>query len=96
MNDHAVLFQFLPSGAEHTDVHISWLVDSTASAADVDVDRLIWLWDVTTVQDKAIVELNARGVRSRVYQPGPYSTLESGPAALIQNYLRELEADCPA
>jgi Rieske 2Fe-2S family protein len=96
LNDHAVMFQFLPSGAEHTDVAIHWLVDSKASDTDVDVDRMIWLWDVTTVQDKAIVELNGQGVRSRAYRPGPYSTLETGPAALTQNYLRELAADCGA
>jgi Rieske 2Fe-2S family protein len=94
LNDHAVLFQFLPSGPEHTDVHISWLVDSSAPAAEVDVDRMVWLWDVTTLQGKAIVELNAQGVCSNAYQPGPYSPLEPGPAAFIAGYLRELEASC--
>src|SRR5581483_5534092 len=94
LNDHAVMFQFLPSGPEHTDVHISWLVDSSAAPAEVDVDRMVWLWDVTTVQDKAIVELNAQGVRSSAYRPGPYSTLEPGPATFVQGYLRELEACC--
>ncbi len=92
LNDHAVMFQFLPAGPEQTDVHISWLVDQAAKPADVDVERMVWLWDVTTVQDKAIVELNAQGIRSCAYQPGPYSLLEPGPAALIQGYLRELEA----
>jgi Rieske 2Fe-2S family protein len=94
LNDHAVMFQFLPSGPEHTDVHISWLVDSSAAPAEVDVDRMVWLWDVTTVQDKAIVELNAQGVRSSAYRPGPYSTLEPGPATFIHAYLRELESCC--
>jgi Rieske 2Fe-2S family protein len=93
LNDHAVLFQFLPMAAELTHVHISWLVGGDTNARDVDVERMVWLWDVTTVQDKAIVELNAQGVRSDAYTPGPYSTLESGPGALIQKYLRELE-DC--
>jgi phenylpropionate dioxygenase-like ring-hydroxylating dioxygenase large terminal subunit len=96
LNDHAVMFQFLPSGPERTDVHISWLVDSAARAEEVDVERMVWLWDVTTVQDKAIVELNAQGVRSCAYQPGPYSMLETGPTALLQGYLRELAAACAA
>jgi len=94
LNDHAVLFQFLPVAAELTHVHISWLVDANTQLAQADVDRMVWLWDVTTVQDKAIVELNAEGVRSRAYTPGPYSTLEPGPAALIQRYLRELASAC--
>jgi Rieske 2Fe-2S family protein len=91
LNDHAVLFQFLPVAAELTHVQISWLVGGDTHAADFDVERMIWLWDVTTAQDKAIVELNAQGVRSDAYTPGPYSTLEPGPAALIQKYLRELQ-----
>jgi len=92
LNDHAVMFQFLPVAAELTHVQISWLVNANTSATQVDVDRMVWLWDVTTVQDKAIVELNAQGVRSRAYTPGPYSTLEPGPAALIHRYLRHLES----
>jgi Rieske 2Fe-2S family protein len=96
LNDHAILFQFLPTGPERTEVVISWLVDQAANPADVDVDRMVWLWDVTTVQDKAIVELNACGVRSCAYRPGPYSSLEPGPAALTQGYLRELESEARA
>jgi Rieske 2Fe-2S family protein len=94
MNDHAVLFQFLPRGVERTDVLISWLVDGTASEADVDVPRMVWMWDVTTMQDKAIIERNAAGVRSRAYTPGPYSKLESGTAGYIKGYLDELRSMC--
>jgi phenylpropionate dioxygenase-like ring-hydroxylating dioxygenase large terminal subunit len=94
-NDHAILFQFLPSGAEHTDVIISWLVDARAADSEVDIERMIWLWDVTTVQDKAIVELNAAGVRSEAYTPGPYSLLESGSDSFVQSYLKGLSAKIP-
>jgi phenylpropionate dioxygenase-like ring-hydroxylating dioxygenase large terminal subunit len=90
LNDHAVMFQFLPINAESTDVIVSWLVNGTARENDVDIDRMVWLWDVTTKQDKTIIERNAAGVRSLAYSPGPYSTLESWPARFVARYLREL------
>jgi len=93
-NDHALMFQFLPMAVEETEVIISWLVDGSASDSDVDLERLVWLWDVTTIQDKAIIERNAAGIRSHAYVPGPYSLLEAGPAQLVSAYLRELSAKC--
>jgi Rieske 2Fe-2S family protein len=93
LNDHAVLFQFLPTAAEQTEVFINWLVDGRASESEVDVARMVWLWHETTIQDKAIVELNAAGVRSRAYEPGPYSLLEPGPARLVRSYLDGLSAE---
>jgi len=94
LNDHAVMLQFLPTGPESTDVVFSWLVDAAAPAAEVDVERMIWLWDVTTVQDKTIIERNAAGVRSRAYVPGPYSTLEGWTARFVSRYLQEMSARC--
>jgi phenylpropionate dioxygenase-like ring-hydroxylating dioxygenase large terminal subunit len=94
-NDHAVMFQFLPLACESTDVIITWLVNGSAGASEVDVERMIWMWDVTTIQDKAIIERNAQGVRSLAYQPGPYSaTLERGPAGLVSHYLDAISLKC--
>lgn len=90
LNDHAVLFQFMPAGPERTEVVVTWLVDGNAPEASVDVERLCWLWDVTTRQDKAIIEQNAAGVRSRAYAPGPYTLLEGWPARFVTRYLAEL------
>lgn len=92
LNDYVRVIQFLPTGPESTDVTITWLVDGAARDQEVDVEKLVWLWDVTTVQDKALVERNAAGVRSMAYSPGPYSTLESLPANFITKYLSELSA----
>lgn len=92
MNDYVRLFQFLPTGPETTDVTITWLVDGDSRDQDVDVERLVWLWDVTTMQDKTLIERNAAGVRSMAYTPGPYSTLETMPVHFLQRYLQELAA----
>jgi phenylpropionate dioxygenase-like ring-hydroxylating dioxygenase large terminal subunit len=94
-NDHAAMFQFLPTGPEKTDVIISWLVNGSARESEVDVERMVWMWDVTTVQDKLIIERNAEGVRSRAYVPGPYSAaLEPGSIGLVNRYLHELSERC--
>jgi phenylpropionate dioxygenase-like ring-hydroxylating dioxygenase large terminal subunit len=90
LNDHAVVFQFLPLGPAETDVVLTWLVDGSVREDQVDVERMVWLWDVTTLQDKAIIERNAEGVRSRAYEAGPYSNLERLPARLVKRYLEEL------
>lgn len=77
-NDYATFFQFVPRDAEHSDIICTWLVHPDASnSPHYDLDRLVWLWNVTTRQDKAIIEANAQGIRSSRYEPGPASLLES-------------------
>lgn len=90
LNDYAVMFQFLPTAPQCTDVSITWLVDSSVRDTSVDVEKLIWFWNVTTLQDKRIIERNAGGVRSQAYEPGPYATRERWPSAFVGRYLREL------
>jgi Rieske 2Fe-2S family protein len=57
-----------------TDVDLYWLVDGKAT--EVDVERMIWGWDRTTLQDKQITENNQAGILSKRYQPGRYSEHE--------------------
>jgi Rieske 2Fe-2S family protein len=73
-NDFAALIIFSPRETMKTDVEIIWLVDGKADS--VDVERMIWMWDVTTRQDKIITENNQRGINSSRYQPGPLSEQE--------------------
>jgi phenylpropionate dioxygenase-like ring-hydroxylating dioxygenase large terminal subunit len=76
-NDYATFFQFVPRAAERSDIVVTWLVDDAArEGVDYDRARLTWLWDVTTAQDKSIIEANAAGIRSSRYEPGPSSLLE--------------------
>ena len=72
--DHVVLYRFTPRGLHLTDCEITWLVNENAvEGKDYDLANLIWLWDVTTIADKAIIERNQAGVDSRYYVPGPLS-----------------------
>ena len=89
MCDHAVVVTYLPQSADVTVVVLRWLVRADAvEGRDYDVARLCWLWDETTRQDKSLIELNAAGVASRGYTPGPYSRLESMTADFIDRYLQ--------
>ena len=74
MNDHVVSFRFAPRGARSTDVEALWFVrPDTVAGVDYNVDELLWLWDATLQQDKAIVENNQLGTQSCAYQPGLYT-----------------------
>ncbi|HEV7446020.1 MAG TPA: aromatic ring-hydroxylating dioxygenase subunit alpha [Steroidobacteraceae bacterium] len=88
MCDYAVAVTYVPQDVGVTQVVMRWLVRSDAvEGRDYDVANLCWLWDETTKQDKSIIELNAAGVASRGYIPGPYSRLEGMTADFIDRYL---------
>ncbi len=89
--DYAITIRFIPLDASTTDATICWLVRGDAEEGrDYDKGRLLWLWDVTTRQDKEIIERNARGVSSRRYVPGPYSELEVETRAFSRWYLSRM------
>ncbi len=90
-NDFATIFRFIPRDATYTDVELIWLVGADAEPGkNLDVEKMIWMWDVTTIADKTIIEDNHAGVLSRKYQPGPYSRHEAGANGLIQWYVQRL------
>ena len=68
------MYRFTPRGLRDTDCEITWLVNGDAvEGKDYRLEDLTWLWDVTTIADKAIIERNQAGVDSRYYEPGPLS-----------------------
>ena len=90
--DHGVIYRFIPRGVLETEMEVMWLVRGDAREGDdYDVERLIWLWDVTSLADKRIIETNQAGIRSRHYEPGPFSLMEPATAAYVERYLGELK-----
>jgi len=95
--DHGMIYRFIPRSVDLTEMEVLWLVDAKAEAGrDYDVERLSWLWTVTSVEDKQIIERNQEGVNSRYYEPGPYSLQEEYAGRFVAWYLAELGAAVPA
>jgi Rieske 2Fe-2S family protein len=51
---------------------------------------LTWLWHVTSIADKRIIELNQQGVNSAHYVPGPYTEMEVWSRCFVEWYLHEI------
>ena len=91
--DHGVIYRFVPQTVDCTHMEVIWLVRGDAAAGvDYDVERLTWLWRVTSEADKRIIELNQQGVNSRWYEPGPYSQMEQHAARFVRWVLAGLSA----
>lgn len=88
--DHGVIYRFTPKGPLATDMEVLWLVAGEAEEGrDYDPETLAWLWDVTSLADKTIIERNQAGVRSRAYEPGPFSLMEPGTQQYVERYVAE-------
>ncbi|MCC3862093.1 aromatic ring-hydroxylating oxygenase subunit alpha [Pseudemcibacter aquimaris] len=91
-NDHVVVYVFTPTSHETSQCDQYWLVRADAEEGkDYDLDRLTWLWDVTTRADERIIVDNQKGVNSKKYAPGPLSNMEYLVDDLITWYLNALE-----
>jgi phenylpropionate dioxygenase-like ring-hydroxylating dioxygenase large terminal subunit len=90
-NDHAALFRFTPVTEKHSEVVVTWLVRADArEGRDYDTDKVIWMWDVTTIEDTKIINDNQLGVNSRRYTPGRYSEREYGTRSFIAWYIARM------
>jgi len=89
--DHGLIYRFVPKTVDRSEIEVIWLVRGDArEGIDYDPDALTWLWDVTSVADKRIIEDNQRGVNSRFYTPGAYAPMEPNARRYIAWYLREI------
>ena len=89
--DHGLIYRFVPRSVSRTDMEVMWLVRSDARpGVDYDLEQLTWLWKVTSVADKRIIELNQQGITSRFYEPGPYTPMEQYTERLVEWILAEL------
>lgn len=87
--DHMVGYRFIPTGLQTTDIQTVWLVRADAGEGrDYDLDRLTWLWHLTTLDDERIIRHNQEGVNSLHYRPGPLSTMEWGIVDFHHGYHR--------
>ena len=72
--DQVFMFSVVPVSPRETHIVSKWLVHKDAvEGVDYTVDGLSHLWNVTNLQDRALVENNQIGVDSVGYRPGPYS-----------------------
>jgi len=89
--DHGVLYRFIPHTPMTSSLEVIWLVNGNArEGVDYDLEKLVWMWRVTSKADKRIVEDNQLGVNSRFYEPGPYAPMEARVAAWTEWYLKEI------
>jgi Rieske 2Fe-2S family protein len=88
--DYVNYYLITPVDVDRTIVESEWLFPE-AGGADVNWQDAIGFWDVTNRQDWDIVSRSQLGVRSRRYEPGPYSPRESIPAAWDREYLKQMD-----
>jgi phenylpropionate dioxygenase-like ring-hydroxylating dioxygenase large terminal subunit len=87
--EYVMVHQLWPQSPERTLIVCDWFFHPEAfDRADFNPDDAIEFWDMTNKQDWHVCELSQQGVASRVYEPGPYSSRESIPAAWDREYLR--------
>jgi len=92
-NDFATLFTFIPKSTLYTEVELMWLVHKDAKEGiDYNLEEITWMWDVTTIADKRIIENNQKGVLSNHYKPGPLSQMEKGLEKFKIWYLKQLDS----
>ncbi len=89
--DHGMIYRFIPKTVDTCEMELIWLVRGDAvEGRDYDLEKLTWLWKVTTDEDKTIIEHTARGVRSRYFVPGPVAPMEHNELRYIKWYLDEI------
>ena len=87
--EYVMVHQLWPQSPERTLILCDWFFHPEAfDRADFNPDDAIEFWDMTNRQDWHVCELSLQGIVSRVYEPGPYSSRESIPAAWDREYLR--------
>jgi Phenylpropionate dioxygenase and related ring-hydroxylating dioxygenases, large terminal subunit len=90
--DYVMVHQIRPHAPDRTLILCDWFFHPEASdQPGFNPQDAIDFWDMTNRQDWHVCELSQAGIRSRVYEPGPYSPRESIPAAWDREYLRVMK-----
>jgi Rieske 2Fe-2S family protein len=86
--DYVMVHQLWPQSPERTLITCDWFFHpDAAEQSNFKPEDAIEFWDMTNKQDWHVCELSQQGIASRAYQPGPYSSRESIPAAWDREYL---------
>lgn len=89
--DYVMVHQLWPQSPERTLIVCDWFFHPDAFNRDAfRPEDAIEFWDITNQQDWHVCELSQQGIASRAYEPGPYSSRESVPAAWDREYLRAI------
>jgi Rieske 2Fe-2S family protein len=80
--DYVMVHRLWPRAVDRTEVVTEWMFHPREMAkADFCGEDAVEFWDKTNREDWAISELSQKGIGSRAYVPGPYSTQEGLPGA---------------
>ena len=75
--DYVMTHTLWPRAHDRTEIVCEWHFHPTELARpDFHADDAVEFWDLTNREDWWIAEQSQAGIRSRVYQPGPYSERE--------------------
>jgi Rieske 2Fe-2S family protein len=86
--EYVMVHQLWPQSPQRTLIVCDWLFHPDAfNRGDFKPDDAIEFWNMTNTQDWHVCELSQQGISSRAYEPGPYSSRESIPAAWDRYYL---------
>jgi Rieske 2Fe-2S family protein len=89
--DYVMVHQLWPQTPERTLILCDWFFHPDAfDRPEFNPQDAIEFWDLTNKQDWHVCELSQQGIASRAYEPGPYSSRESIPAAWDREYLRQM------
>ena len=87
-NEFSILFVFSPISKNKTIVTQMWVTDVEA---ECDIDKMIFLWDRTTLEDSQLCEMNQKGIESIAYSEGVYGSLEKSLILYQKFYLDHLQ-----
>jgi Rieske 2Fe-2S family protein len=89
--EYVMVHQLWPQSPERTLIICDWLFHPDAfRRKDFNPADAIEFWDMTNKQDWHVCELSQQGISSRAYEPGPFSSRESIPAAWDEYYLQQI------
>jgi phenylpropionate dioxygenase-like ring-hydroxylating dioxygenase large terminal subunit len=87
--DYVMAHMLWPQAIDRTQVVCEWHFHPAEMAKpDFQADDVVEFWNTTNLEDWGICELGQKGLRSRAYEPGPYSPREGLLQAFDQMILK--------